>query len=1170
MKKMLLSLFIISSLPVFGQTAGYKWHKVNCPVQQRVVFLEGTSGNDYWIGTVAGRLLHFDRGKWEQYPVPMKENSIAFTYLTAGEEILCAANFKDQTAGFFIFKNGKWEMSDLHLEIPAKRFFKTSTGKVFCYCDWGTLVEYSNGNFRQIEYPYENHIFSAFEFSDKVYFGTRKDGLVEFDKGKYRRFTFSGYNQSDIYDMLGIDSVLYILLHNGIVVKLQNDSVTAAENFTAEKFKKSVAYKFGLQRLNKKPGAIFPSHFNPDIYRILQNGDILIVSEKGDIFSGKETNHEFFFDLSASLFVNGSYNIFYTGTGFTDINNDLYPDIFVIANEEIDYPLLLLNNPGSFFSDYTGPAGLLKVEKPIMNFDIADVDCDGLQDIIIENNDAKSSKLKLYNQSGDGKFTLSDSVCFPDIPFAQSITNWRFSDTDFDGYPDMVISSYFDTTLSRGYNFLMQNDKNGSFHELDSSVSEVSGGWNYQTIVADFNNDNFDDWYVVTLWTNNKLLLYNKNEKKFDYCRNQAPEIGSSFSGGAVDYDNDGDLDIFLITDFHVCRLLENDGNANFTEVTEQKKLGIYKSDFARNHSIKNLTFGDFNNDGFTDVFISIKEPETARNYLLLNEKGEYFKDFAEEFEVDSPYVFSAATADFDLDGDLDILGCGEGFLKLWSNSHDGNDYIEILLKGILSPADAFGSKIWIYKHSETGKEKKLIGFKQIGSDKPGFRTRSDFTAHFGLSTNTTYDVKVRFTSGKEIFMENVKPSQKLVISEITGISAFLYKFPGMLYRFLANIEIQLYFIFTILTALIGFITIKKGIALFQWDQKTTGIIITLNISLYWIIILLSVSSEIFFVKHLLAPSIVIAGIILPHFFSRRIRKHSEVLFNKEKAEDELLQKMIVFSHGQWALRNLNSLQLLLANSDAEMFKEEKFEKQLNERIETFYNLTMPEIKQIISLAGLTGSFDNVLFKLEELNNIISDNLKKITAGNFEAETKNKTVLALINIKNILSDLRKRIFNKFSCCAVDVIKDVSALFESSLIENNISIERIKETEFEPIVLIRSNELADIIHNCVSNSIRALSDQREKNIRIRVFRSTPKYNIEITDNGKGIEPELTEKIFEKGFSGEKGTGIGLKLSRELLSKYGGRIYLKESVPFEKTVFIIELNEGNFNETQIINN
>ena len=122
--------------------------------------------------------------------------------------------------------------------------------------------------------------------------------------------------------------------------------------------------------------------------------------------------------------------------------------------------------------------------------------------------------------------------------------------------------------------------------------------------------------------------------------------------GGAVlDYDKDGDMDLYIVQGGSLGSdtvqgnsLYRNDGSL-FTDVTEESGTG----DFGYGMGVST---GDFNNDGFVDLYIT----NVGANVLLKNNGDGTFDDVTEEAGVgDDGWGASAAFADFDKDGDLDL-----------------------------------------------------------------------------------------------------------------------------------------------------------------------------------------------------------------------------------------------------------------------------------------------------------------------------------------------------------------------------------------------------------------------------------------------------------------------------------------------------------------------------------
>ena len=102
------------------------------------------------------------------------------------------------------------------------------------------------------------------------------------------------------------------------------------------------------------------------------------------------------------------------------------------------------------------------------------------------------------------------------------------------------------------------------------------------------------------------------------------------------------------------------------------------------------------------------------------------------------------------------------------------------------------------------------------------------------------------------------------------------------------------------------------------------------------------------------------------------------------------------------------------------------------------------------------------------------------------------------------------------------------------------------------------QLSQVFLNLLKNSNQALEGKIGGKIEINLTRCE-KLRIYITDNGKGIPPELQEKIFVPFFTTKtEGMGIGLSLCQQIIKKHGGNFYLQESQK-GKTVFVIEWPE-----------
>ena len=140
---------------------------------------------------------------------------------------------------------------------------------------------------------------------------------------------------------------------------------------------------------------------------------------------------------------------------------------------------------------------------------------------------------------------------------------------------------------------------------------------------------------------------------------------------------------------------------------------------------------------------------------------------------------------------------------------------------------------------------------------------------------------------------------------------------------------------------------------------------------------------------------------------------------------------------------------------------------------------------------------------------------------------------------------------------------------------NELIDRMKPTTMEQNIVIkedyRVDQLKVKIHpllmevallNLITNSIEALagSSKKVKCLNIRVSQGEQKVNIEVRDNGPGVEPDLLERIFEPGFttkSDELGQGLGLFIAKRIVEAHSGDLQIESSLG-EGTTFSISLS------------
>jgi hypothetical protein len=183
--------------------------------------------------------------------------------------------------------------------------------------------------------------------------------------------------------------------------------------------------------------------------------------------------------------------------------------------------------------------------------------------------------------------------------------------------------------------------------------------------LLDYDNDGDLDLYLVNYLTANKLFR-NNGGAFTDVTSGPLGDTGAGQSAAWADYDGDGDLDIYLVNYMTPNKLLRNDGNGVFTDVTT-RPLGDSGWGLA-------VAWGDYDNDGDPDLYITNDGP----NRLLRNEGGGVFTRITGLAIEDGGPGQGAAWGDYDNDGDLDLYVANYGTPNKLIRNDGGNAFTQI------------------------------------------------------------------------------------------------------------------------------------------------------------------------------------------------------------------------------------------------------------------------------------------------------------------------------------------------------------------------------------------------------------------------------------------------------------------------------------------------------------
>ncbi len=520
-----------------------------------------------------------------------------------------------------------------------------------------------------------------------------------------------------------------------------------------------------------------------DIYLVNQLGPNVLYRNKGD---------GTFEDVTAKAGVALGDRICAAAT-FIDYNNDGKLDLFVTSTNAGN--VLFKNMGGGKFKDVTKEAGLTyKGHSQTAVF--FDYDNDGNLDLFLCNT-AKwtSDTYDKQNRYWVGKVQFGGLMLSP-----------------------------------IEHNILYRNNGNGTFTDVTAKVGLAGRGWAGDAAAFDYNGDGRMDLFVASMF--GRCQLYRNDGDKFtDVTLNVLRRTPWGATGAKVlDFNNDGRLDLFVV-DMHSDMwmgldrahrsrdIAERDGNKKYQylygpialsepgKIAEERELlkqrgtrheellfgnALYRNDgggkFTEVSDQVGLeTFwpwgiaeGDFNNDGWLDVFIPAGMGYPFYywpNSLMMNKGDGTFEDRAEEMGIEPPArgkflpgriagteaarsSRTAAVADFFGDGRLQIVVNNFNDQPyFFKNENPRRNYVAFRLHGTRSNSDAIGAVVRLYRKGQV-----LTRQVQAGG---GYLSQSSRTVHFGLGDDQAIDyVEITWPSGIRQRLDKVELNARKDVKE--------------------------------------------------------------------------------------------------------------------------------------------------------------------------------------------------------------------------------------------------------------------------------------------------------------------------------------------------------------------------------------------------------------------
>ncbi|MEZ4793658.1 MAG: FG-GAP-like repeat-containing protein [Gelidibacter sp.] len=482
------------------------------------------------------------------------------------------------------------------------------------------------------------------------------------------------------------------------------------------------------------------------------NGNSYLSVATFDVFSGQtyyivwddkwSNSSDFDFTLSEDTYVPPpaspvtftQQSVSATGSdrAIVDMNGDFLDDLVSISQTNININYQLASGGFNSVNITTTPADY----QPSWSLAAGDYDANGYNDLLY--GDGNGVTFMRANSNG----TAYTEISGPQDVFSQRS---NFVDINNDGHLDAFVCHDVAPSVS----YINDGSDNLVFTNSNGLGNYATGG-NYASTWIDFDNDGDIDMFMAKCGGNearrtNQLYRNNGNGTFTEIGASAGlADIIQTWSSAWGDYDNDGDMDVYVGSSTgYDHKLMRNNGDNTFTDVTSSANVGTAEIGH------ENVP-GDFDNDGNLDIY---------SNGSILFGNGDL--TFTVNNSLTVPDVGSIG--DINNDGFLDFF-----YGSVYKNNGNSNNWIKIATVGNTaggySNINGIGARVEINTDSGTQ-------IRDVRSGE-GFRYMHSLNTHFGIGANTSVNyVKVIWPSGVVDNILNPNINELLIINEGSTLS---------------------------------------------------------------------------------------------------------------------------------------------------------------------------------------------------------------------------------------------------------------------------------------------------------------------------------------------------------------------------------------------------------------
>lgn len=424
---------------------------------------------------------------------------------------------------------------------------------------------------------------------------------------------------------------------------------------------------------------------------------------------------------------------------FIDVNNDGWDDIFFTNGLSTgEHNMLYINNGNGTFTTLTDDDIVLHAIRAV-GASFADVDNDGDLDgfVVTWGAGGQPKRNYFYRNNGNGTFTFEPEVA-PNLTYSETAT-W------IDANNDQLLDLYITNSAQSLRNLYFENQGNGTFLERTNLTltNEVKPSRSVDWV--DYDNDGDSDLFVTNEGNNTNTLYRNDGSDNFTQVTDLVivSQIRNSMGSSWADVDNDGDFDL-LVTNWEQPNQLFINNNGSFMEMTDSEISDETVNSFGS-------VFGDIDNDGDLDLVIgnSYNDNHFTNSVFLNDGNGNFTKDNSSALSQHLGWTYGLAFGDYNNDGWLDIiLANNENESQtnsVFKNTGSGKNWLKIKCTGTNSNTSAIGT---IIKVRAVVNGNIITQTRKVEASS-GYASQNSLTTHFGLGDAAEIlQVQVKWPSG--------------------------------------------------------------------------------------------------------------------------------------------------------------------------------------------------------------------------------------------------------------------------------------------------------------------------------------------------------------------------------------------------------------------------------------